>query len=125
MSPRMPTPTDLGSVTAETFHVTWSDGHRSRYTWRRLRMSCPCAACRGEWRSPRPKLREEDIPEGIRALRIERVGAYALRPVWSDGHHTGIYTFASLRHDLCECEECARGRSGSDPESDESVTPVT
>ncbi|MDR7542924.1 MAG: DUF971 domain-containing protein [Armatimonadota bacterium] len=110
MSPRMPMPVEMGSVTDHILRITWSDGHRSVYSWVMLRVNCPCAACVGEWRDRRPRLRPEDVPPDIRALAVSRVGAYALRFDWSDGHNTGLYTFASLRHELCECDACARAR---------------
>jgi len=103
----MPTPTEIGSVTDAVFRLTWSDGHRSTYAWLNLRANCPCARCKGEWRTPRPQLTAKDIPADIRAMNVQRVGAYALRFVWSDGHDTGIYPFVLLRTGLCECELCA------------------
>jgi DUF971 family protein len=106
MSPRMPTPVEMGSVTGKQFEITWSDGHRSTYSWINLRIHCPCAACVGEWRYRPPALRPQDIRPDIRAMRVSRVGAYALRFEWSDGHNTGLYTFALLRNELCECPEC-------------------
>jgi DUF971 family protein len=106
----MPTPVEMGSVTDKTFLIAWSDGHRSTYSWVNLRAYCPCAVCVGEWRYRPPQLRSEDLQPNIRALSIARVGAYALRFEWSDGHNTGLYTFASLRNDLCECGECRTRR---------------
>jgi len=41
--------------------------------------------------------------------KIIPVGNYALQPEWSDGHHTGIYTWAYLRG-LCPCAECRKRR---------------
>lgn len=35
---------------------------------------------------------------------IERVGNYAIQPIWDDGHTTGIYTWDYLRR-LCPAEE--------------------
>lgn len=113
MSPKMPTPVEMGSITDRTLHITWSDGHRSTYSWGNLRARCPCAACVGEWRYRPPRLRVEDLPADIRAMGVSRVGAYALRFEWSDGHNTGLYTFASLRNELCECEECRARREAS------------
>ncbi len=110
MSPRMATPTELGSVIDKVFRITWSDAHRSVYSWMSLRVHCPCARCKGEWNSPHPPLTPQDIPADIRAMSCQRVGAYALRFVWSDSHDTGIYPFVLLRHDLCECEDCTAKR---------------
>jgi DUF971 family protein len=111
MSPRMPLPVEIGSVADPALVIVWSDGHRSTYSWIALRRQCPCAACAGEWGDRPPRRRPADLPSDIRAWSIARVGAYALRFDWSDGHNTGLYTFASLRNDLCECEEC-RARRG-------------
>lgn len=107
----MPTPVEIGSVVERTFRVVWSDGHRAEYTWRTLRMRCPCAACAGEWRHRPPPLTEADVPADIRAMSVSKVGNYALRFVWSDGHDTGLYTYAKLRYELCECGDCRAGRS--------------
>lgn len=111
MSPRMSTPVETGSVTDREFTITWSDGHRSRHTWQRLRMGCPCARCKGEGNYRPDPLTDRDVPTTIRAVSLTRVGAYALRFVWTDGHDTGIYPFPLLRFDLCECEECIARRS--------------
>jgi DUF971 family protein len=110
MSPKMVTPTEVGSVVEPALRIVWSDGHLSRYGWHGLRVHCPCAACKGEW-TTRRYLDPASVPSTIRPLRIERVGAYALRPVWSDGHSTGIYPFNYLRHEICECEECVARRA--------------
>lgn len=115
MSPRMPTPVETGSVTDREFTIIWSDGHRSRYTWQRLRMGCPCARCKGEWNYRPDPLTDRDVPPTIRPTSLTRVGAYALRFVWMDGHDTGIYPFPLLRLELCECEECVARRAAATP----------
>ncbi len=109
----MPTPIEIGSVTEGGFRLTWSDGHQSKYAWRTLRINCPCARCKSEWGAPHPRLATEDIPANIRAMSVDRVGAYALRFVWSDGHDTGIYPFVLLRKELCECPECSASRTST------------
>lgn len=63
---------------------------------RMLRLACPCAACVDEI-SGRRTLDPATIPPDVRADSLELVGAYGLRVRWSDGHATGIYTFAWLR----------------------------
>ncbi len=41
------------------------------------------------------------------------VGNYGLQPEWTDGHQTGLYTWAYLR-ELCPCPECrARAKDQS------------
>ena len=44
-------------------------------------------------------------------VRIVPVGHYAIQPEWSDGHHTGLYTWAYLRG-LCPCAECRAAANG-------------
>lgn len=101
---RMPTPTEITDLGVDGIAITWSDGHASRYAWRHLRLHCPCALCVHEWTGER-LLHADRVPAGIRAVRLERVGAYALRFVWSDGHDTGLYPFPLLRQ-LCQCPQC-------------------
>lgn len=115
MSPKMPTPVEMGTGAESTFRVTWSDGHHSVYRWSSLRLNCPCAACVGEWNYRPDRITLKNIRPDIRARGVTRVGNYALRFEWSDGHSTGIYTFNSLRQDLCECEECAARRAAHSP----------
>ncbi len=105
MPKKMPVPIEIGSVTDKTLTLVWSDGHHSTYSWQSLRIHCPCARCKGEPGYRPRSLTTEDIPPTIRAMSMNRVGAYALRFVWSDGHDTGIYPFPLLRNDLCECDE--------------------
>lgn len=106
----MPTPTEIAEDRgAGELRITWSDGHLSRYTYRRLRQACPCAMCVHEWTGDR-LLDPSRVPPDVRPREVGRVGAYALRFTWSDGHMTGIYTFPLLRT-LCECEACAAART--------------
>ena len=39
----------------------------------------------------------DDFFENLYLVDIQRVGRYAVRLVWNDGHRTGIYTFEFLR----------------------------
>lgn len=54
----------------------------------------------------RPLLNPARVPDGVRPLAVELVGAYGIRVRWSDGHATGIYTFGRLRAS-CPCARCA------------------
>ncbi|MBM4250343.1 MAG: DUF971 domain-containing protein [Deltaproteobacteria bacterium] len=79
-----------------TLAITWSDGHKDQFDVVKLRRSCPCASCIDEW-TREQRLKPEDVPDTVRPLKIESVGAYALKIHFSDGHATGIYTFQMLR----------------------------
>lgn len=89
--------------------IAWDDSHESTYGNKFLRGSCQCATCIEEW-TRRPLLRLETIPEDIQATAVDHVGRYALRIGWSDGHHTGIYTYDFLRQ-LCPCPICKAQQS--------------
>lgn len=106
----LPTPTEiLENKGMQELRIAWSDGHVSRYGYRTLRLHCPCAVCVHEWTGEK-LVDPSRVPAGIHPKEIAQVGAYALRFTWSDGHTTGIYTFASLRS-LCECDACTRRRA--------------
>src|SRR6476659_1917104 len=107
------TPTDPATTTPRTIHadreartlaIEWADGHPTTYDLTALRWLCPCAYCRGEagmpgWLDSSPTLTAEQT----RLVDVQLVGNYAVAPSWGDGHHTGYYTFNSLRHH-CPCE---------------------
>ena len=82
---------------ADGIEIEWSDaGGAVHIPARELRMACPCAACVDEL-SGRRLLDPSVISPDIRPEALELVGAYGVRVRWSDGHGTGIYTFAWLR----------------------------
>lgn len=101
---RAATPTRIGQQGPRTLAITWADGHASVYDVRALRLACGCAECVDEW-SGEPRLAEDAVPAGVRPLRIQPVGRYAIQIDWSDGHATGIYPFRRLRA-LCGCAAC-------------------
>lgn len=76
--------------------ITWSDDSETRYDAALLRRACPCAACVDEW-TGKKTLRNESVPDDISFTHISIVGRYALNFHYSDGHETGIYSFAMLR----------------------------
>lgn len=76
--------------------MTWSDEVETRYDAVMLRRSCPCAGCVNEWTGER-MLKDADVADDISIDRISVVGRYALNFHFSDGHDTGIFSFAYLR----------------------------
>lgn len=66
----------------------------------KLRHCCPCAGCKGEmdimgnvYKNPPKPL----SPQAFQLVRLESVGGYAVRPIWADGHATGLFSFDYLK----------------------------
>ncbi|MEK7379663.1 MAG: DUF971 domain-containing protein [Gemmatimonadota bacterium] len=92
--------------------IDWDGaGHEALFPARELRLACPCAQCVEEM-SSRPLLDPTTVPADISPSGVALVGAYGLRIQWSDGHGTGIYTFAALRA-RCPCPRCLARPVGS------------
>ena len=91
-------------LTDKIIALEWTDGHRSTYDPKTIRINCGCAECVEEW-SRRQLLDPASIPADIRAEDYLMVGKYAVQFLWSDAHFTGIYPFDTLRA-LCPCDEC-------------------
>ncbi len=90
-SPRTITRSDPSRITIE-----WDDGHASTFTASELRSLCPCARCVDEVSGVRvhdPATVTSDLSQ----TDVRLVGNYAISMRFSDGHDTGIYTFAMLR----------------------------
>ncbi len=83
--------------------ITWADGRACNFDAPALRRACPCAQCVNEWTGERT-LAPGSISDDLQIDDLQLVGRYALNFRWSDGHETGIYSFAYLR-ELCEQEE--------------------
>jgi DUF971 family protein len=90
------TPKTIEKAGEHTLRVTWEDGLVSDFHVATLRRACPCAGCVDEWTGKRA-LDPFAVLDGVRPVRIEPVGRYAIRILWSDGHDTGIYSFEYLR----------------------------
>ena len=110
----MPSATDPARIHADraagTLTIEWRDEHHTTYPAATLRWLCPCAYCRGEaglpgWLDSAPSL----TPDQVRLVDLALVGQYAVAPTWGDGHHTGFYTFTTLRA-MCPCDECTASR---------------
>lgn len=95
------TPLHLDLKRDEALTIKWSDGRVSVYPvayLRRLSPSADAVQTREELaRNPLTVLKPSGDQGPLRAERIEPVGRYAIRLVFSDGHHTGIYTWTYLR----------------------------
>ena len=81
--------------------IDWKDGAKSDLQNEYLRDNCPCASCTGvHGTEPREKTADNPLKmfqPKLKMLGVEQVGNYAIKIDWSDGHSTGIYSFAHLR----------------------------
>jgi DUF971 family protein len=78
---------------SRVMEIRFSDGKTFRLPYEFLRVYSPSAEVRGHGPG------QEVLQTGKRAVEIrslEPVGAYAVQPVFSDGHDTGIYSWEYL-----------------------------
>jgi DUF971 family protein len=92
-------PVDLQPI-GEELAIKWEDGSESFVPLQKLRRSCPCAGCKGEmdimgniYKNPQKPL----SAQAFQLVRLEQVGGYAVRPIWADGHATGLFAFDYLK----------------------------
>ncbi len=92
-------PVAVWQASAHRLGIRWGDGSTTFHGAYELRRACPCASCVDEWtREELPSL--DRVPKDVVPGTVRSVGRYALQPVWSDGHRTGIYSFRDLRGGL-------------------------
>jgi DUF971 family protein len=93
-SPANPSPTGLTVHTkSRLLDVAFGDGVSFSLPFELLRVYSPSAEVRGHGAG------QEVLQTGMRNILItalEPVGNYAIQPHFSDGHNTGIYTWAYL-----------------------------
>ena len=106
----MDSPRNIDLDRAKGLTVEWADGVTSFYPIAHLRRMSPSA----EQRELRKEIKRNPLTvlpasaastEPLTATGAELVGNYALRITFSDGHHTGIYSWAYLREIDPEREE--------------------
>jgi DUF971 family protein len=94
----MVTPTDIQLIGSEVA-LRWEDGHESFISFATLRAASPSAQVRGE-RDVFGTVYGGEAPRnhvGVEVTGWERIGNYAIRFEFSDGHRTGLYTYEMLR----------------------------
>ena len=93
----MLTPDDVQIIGAEVA-IRWSDGRETYFPAPRLRAASPSAETQGE-RDVFGRTHGGDVPRdfaGVTVTGWERIGNYALRFDFSDGHRTGLYAYDYL-----------------------------
>ena len=97
LSPQTPIPVEIKlHGKSRLFEISFDNGDRYELSYEFLRVFSPSAEARGHG------IGQEKLQIGKRdidILRIEPVGNYAIRPVFSDGHDSGLYSWDVL-HDL-------------------------
>ncbi len=97
LEPHTPIPTEIKLHQASrVMELSFADGTRFRMPYEYLRVYSPSAEVRGHGPG------QETLQVGKREVTIvevEPIGHYAIRPKFSDGHDTGIYSWEYL-HDL-------------------------
>ena len=89
-----PTPTEiLLHQKSRALEIAFSDGKRFRLPCEFLRVYSPSAEVRGHGPG-QEVLQVGKMDVGI--TELEPVGHYAVRPIFSDGHDTGIYSWDYL-----------------------------
>ena len=94
--PTLKTPKDIQLIGREVA-IVWSDGSEAYFQAGDLRAASPSAETRGE----KDILGQQYGGEAkdfsnVQVLGWERVGNYALRFDFSDGHRTGLYSYDYL-----------------------------
>src|SRR5690606_4403173 len=79
---------DIRQVDDRTLGITWTDGRTDEFDVVELRRQCPCAMCIDEMTGKR-RLDPAQVADSVRPVRIESVGAYAMKIAFDDGHSTG------------------------------------
>ena len=87
---------------AKAVSLKWSDDFEAQPSYRMLCGFCPCAGCQGHG----GKVVYHDPGQDVEPSTIEAVGNYAIRFLWKDGCHDGIYSFSFLRQ-ICASGEKA------------------
>ena len=97
LDPRAAIPTEIKlHQSSRLLELTFADGSSYRLPYEFLRVYSPSADVRGHGPG------QETLQVGKREVTItdvEAVGHYAIRPTFSDGHDTGIYSW-DLLYDL-------------------------
>ncbi len=100
MSNHIPTALTLHKA-SRSLEISFDDLGSVSLSCEFLRVHSPSAEVRGHGQG------QEILQTGMRAIEItaiEPVGNYAIRPVFSDGHDSGIYSWDFL-HSLCSEHE--------------------
>jgi DUF971 family protein len=91
------TPKDIQRI-GDLIAIAWTDGSESFFPMDKLRAASPSAEQQGERDLFGRQLGGSDRTDfaGVEVVGWEKVGNYAVRFDFSDGHKTGLYSFEYL-----------------------------
>ncbi|QDU79926.1 hypothetical protein Pla110_16460 [Polystyrenella longa] len=75
--------------------IVWPLERVDQLPFQFLRGRCPCAVCVNELTGVR-MVGPENIGSDVHPVKMGFSGNYALTVEWSDGHHTGLFTWDYL-----------------------------
>ncbi len=91
---KTPTPTEIKlHQVSRLLEVSFDDGSVFKFSCEFLRVHSPSAEVRGHG------IGQETLQldkENVTITEIEPVGQYAIKPIFSDGHKTGIFSWQEL-----------------------------
>ncbi|MEN9820186.1 MAG: hypothetical protein RL176_88 [Pseudomonadota bacterium] len=87
--------------TSKVLELAYENGKNYRLPFEFLRVYSPSAEVRGH--GPGQEVLQTGKRE-VAIVNLEPVGHYALKPTFSDGHDSGLYSWEYL-HDLCEHQD--------------------
>lgn len=93
-------PKEIRPENAQEIYISFNNGDAYLCDYRTLRYLCPCAVCVDEISGKRVITLDLVQPD-VRVTEVQTVGRYAVKPIWSDQHSTGMYTYEYLH----ECME--------------------
>ncbi len=128
LSPQSPIPTAITlHQQSKVLEVAFSDGAAFRIPFELMRVYSPSAEVQGHGPG------QEVLQTGKRhvgVLSVEPVGHYAVKPVFSDGHDTGLFTweylyFLGSRQDELWAQYAERlARAGKDRDTGTAAAPT-
>ncbi len=94
LTPESPTPTDITvHQQSKLLEISFSDGASFKLPFELMRVYSPSAEVQGHGPG------QETLQTGKREVglqEIEPIGNYAIKPVFSDGHESGIFSWEYL-----------------------------
>lgn len=96
LQPGSPTPTALTVHSqSRVLEIAFSDGAEFRIPFELMRIYSPSAEVQGH--GPGQEILQTGKRE-VNVVELEPIGNYAVKPVFSDGHESGIFSWDYLYH---------------------------